>query len=469
MANHHTNSQHPLAVVIVPLPVQGHMNQLLNLSRLLSARNLPVYFLGTTALICQAKTRVHGWDPSSVSMHFHEFPTPVFINHPPNPYTSSKFPVHLVQPVMATALNLRQPVYEFINNKLSMEFNKIIVIYDFFMSYVVQDVGSVKNVEAYRFQCSSAFTSFSFHWKNQNEPPVPPEAIEVLNECPPEESSIAPEFSDMIMQLNTPINFFGDIYDACRVVEPLYIELIEKRKLLGAQQIWALGPLNHISLPVNPDTGTQHECLKWLDKHEPDSVILISFGTTVTFTDEEIMEIGMGLEKSHQKFIWVLRDADRGDVSTNAIREASDIFPLGFEDRIKEKGLILTGWAPQLEILAHNATGGFMSHCGWNSCSESITMGVPIATWPMHLDQPRNTVLITKGLKVGVEVVHWECRNEKVSSDIVEKGVRKLMASDEGEKIRKRAKELAACVRESFMEGGIARKEFDSFIAHIMK
>ncbi|KAL6505952.1 hypothetical protein OROHE_022671 [Orobanche hederae] len=244
----------------------------------------------------------------------------------------------------------------------------------------------------------------------------------------------------MIMQLNTPINFSGDIYDACRVVEPLYIELIEKRKMLGAQQIWALGPLNHISLPVNPDTGTRHECLKWLDKHGPDSVILISFGTTITFTDEEIKEIGLGLEK--------------------AIRNSYVI---------KEKGLILTGWAPQLEILAHNATGGFMSHCGWNSCSESITMGVPIATWPMHLDQPRNTVLITKGLKVGVEVVNWECRNEKVSSDIIEKTVRKLMASEEGDKIRKRAKELAACVRESFMEGGVARKEFDSFIAHIVK
>ena len=29
-------------------------------------------------------------------------------------------------------------------------------------------------------------------------------------------------------------------------------------------------------------------------------------------------------------------------------------------------------------------------------------MGVPIAAWPMHSDQPRNTVLITEVLKIGI-------------------------------------------------------------------
>ncbi|RVX09693.1 Zeatin O-xylosyltransferase [Vitis vinifera] len=43
-------------------------------------------------------------------------------------------------------------------------------------------------------------------------------------------------------------------------------------------------------------------------------------------------------------------------------------------------GMVVRDWAPPLEILGHVSTGGFMSHCGWNSCMESITMGVPIGS-----------------------------------------------------------------------------------------
>lgn len=126
-------------------------------------------------------------------------------------------------------------------------------------------------------------------------------------------------------------------------------------------------------------------------------------------------------------------------------------------------------WAPQLEILAHGSTGGFISHCGWNSSIESISMGVPIGAWPMHSDQPRNAFLITDVLKIGVEVRDWKCRDELVSSFQVEKAVRRLMASEEGDEIRKRAGELGDAVRSSVMEGGESQKDMDSFIAHITR
>ena len=110
-----------------------------------------------------------------------------------------------------------------------------------------------------------------------------------------------------------------------------------------------------------------------------------------------------------------------------------------------------------------------MSHCGWNSCMESITCGVPIATWPMHSDQPYNAVLISKVLKIGVTVKDWTRRNELVTALMVERGVRRLMVDREGEEMRKRAAELGGAVKRAVAEGGVSRMELDSFVARITR
>ena len=106
----------------------------------------------------------------------------------------------------------------------------------------------------------------------------------------------------------------------------------------------------------------------------------------------------------------MLRDADKGDIFDGSEAKWNE-FSNEFEERVEGMGLVVRDWAPQLEILSHTSTGGFMSHCGWNSCLESITMGVPIAAWPMHSDQARNSVLITKVLRIGLVVKDWAQRN----------------------------------------------------------
>ncbi|EYU18712.1 hypothetical protein MIMGU_mgv1a004882mg [Erythranthe guttata] len=237
--------------------------------------------------------------------------------------------------------------------------------------------------------------------------------------------------------------------------------------------IWALGPFNPLS--SLPSSNPNNKCLSWLDKHGPNSVILVSFGTTTSFSNKQIEEIALGLERSEQKFIWVLREADKGDIftTTKEIKKFTELpLPEGFEERVKERGLVLVNeWAPQLEILGHVSTGGFLSHCGWNSCLEGISMGVPMATWPLHSDQPANAALVTKGLKIGVEAKKWCVEEGEVvtSADVVEEVVRKLMVSEEGGLMRKRAAELGGAVRDSWMEGGAAREEMEAFISHITR
>jgi len=96
-------------------------------------------------------------------------------------------------------------------------------------------------------------------------------------------------------------------------------------------------------------------------------------------------------------------------------------------------------------------------------------MGVPIATWPMHSDQPRNAALITEVLKVGLVVKDWSQRNSVVSASDVENGVRRLMQTKEGDEMRERAARLKNGIRNSTEEGGVSRMEMESFIAHITK
>ncbi|WOH05353.1 hypothetical protein DCAR_0624769 [Daucus carota subsp. sativus] len=257
----------------------------------------------------------------------------------------------------------------------------------------------------------------------------------------------------------------GVLFDTCREIEAPFLDVLAK---VNAKQ-WAIGPFNPVEICKKSGDEQRHDCLKWLDNQARNSVIYVSFGTTTSLTDEQIYALAVGLENSGQKFVWVLQDADKGDIFTGKVRVCQ--LPKGYEERIGEKGqgIILRDWAPQLEILAHVSTGGFMSHCGWNSCMESITMGVPMATWPMHSDQPHNALLVTEVLKIGVVVKDWTCCDEVVESITIEKAVKELMASKGGEEIRRRAVELGTAVKGSVAKGGDSRRELDDFIGHICR
>ncbi|KAL3534388.1 hypothetical protein ACH5RR_002849 [Cinchona calisaya] len=456
-----------VTVVMVPLPAQGHLNQLLHLSRLISSYNIPVHYVGSGTHNRQAKVRVQGWDPLSISnIHFHDLPMPSYEIPPPNPNGPTKFPSQLM-PALHASIKLREPICELLR-ELSGTSTRLVVVHDSLMSYVIQDVSSISNAESYTFHSISAFTIHTVVWERQGKPTLSkPQLIELLENLPSYNSCFPQELEDFsqLQRDFKPMNS-GNLYNSCRAMEGPFLDLLAKAK--HAEKHWAVGPFNPVVI-INDQKSSKkrHYCLDWLDKQAPNSVIFVSFGSTTSVSDEEAKEIANGLEKSGQKFIWVLRDADKGDVFQGEVRRAQ--LPEGFEERIEGRGIIVRDWAPQLEILGHSSTGGFMSHCGWNSCMESISMGVPIAAWPMHTDQPRNAVLIEKVLKIGLLVRDWSRRDELVTSIVVENAITRLMDSAEGEDMRKRAKELSKAVKGSVMEGGVSRLEMDSFVDHIRR
>ncbi|EPS57763.1 hypothetical protein M569_17054, partial [Genlisea aurea] len=452
-----------VAVVMVPLAAQGHLNQLLHLARLISGRRgISVHFIATSTHCRQATSRIQDWNPAnSAAVHFHEVDVPLAENPPPNPDSVYKFPSQVIPIIKSATVNLRKPIHD-LALSLSSAHKRVVIVYDSATAYSVQDAESVPNTEFYCFQSTAAFTMFAFNWEFAGRPELPPEA-EVFKEVPSAEGCFVPEFEELIAFGNeTKILKSGYIYNSSRIIEGFYLDL---RLGDGIDKIWAFGPFHRT--PENPpETGRENDCLKWLDEQSPNSVIFISFGTTVSLSDEQIQEIATGLERSHQKFIWVLRDADRADIFSGGEVRRPEL-PPNFEERVGGRGRVIRDWAPQPAILDHPSTGGFMTHCGWNSFLESISAGVPMATWPMHSDQPKNAALITKVLKVGVEVKDWRRWKEIVTAETVENSVRVLMGSEEGDAMRKRAAVMGKALRESVKENGSSAMELDSFLEHI--
>ncbi|KAL0667353.1 hypothetical protein Bca4012_030057 [Brassica carinata] len=145
----------------------------------------------------------------------------------------------------------------------------------------------------------------------------------------------------------------------------------------------------------------------------------------------------------------------------------SEILPDGFLNRVSGLGFVC-GWAPQVEILAHKAIGGFLSHCGWNSILESLRFGVPIATWPMFAEQQLNAFTMVKelGLALEMRLDYLLADGEIVKADEIARAVRSLM---EGEDVPRRIlKEIAGAAKEAVMDGGSSFVAIDRFIDKVV-
>ncbi|TXG64247.1 hypothetical protein EZV62_011241 [Acer yangbiense] len=205
------------------------------------------------------------------------------------------------------------------------------------------------------------------------------------------------------------------------------------------------------------------ECLRWLDSKKPKSVLYVCFGSMFRFSAAQLLEIARGLEASGQHFMWVqINNEDK-----------EEWMPEGFEERMQGKGFIKRGRAPQIQILEHEAVGGFLTHCEWNSILESIAAGVPMATWPLYGEQFFNEKLVTDVLRIGVGVGAQEWSrwiDEKifiVKKDDIANAVTQLMVSEEAEKIRSKAKVLGEMARRTVEDGGSSYSDLNSLLENL--
>lgn len=242
---------------------------------------------------------------------------------------------------------------------------------------------------------------------------------------------------------------WGCVFNTFRGLDGSYLDHL--RVEFGHPRFFAVGPLCLNRSDSDPDGGS--EVLKWLDQWEEDgSVLYVCFGSQKVLSKEQVEALGLGLERSGARFIWVVKDG-------------YGFLPDGFEDRVSGRGLVATGWVPQVEILGHRAVGGFLSHCGWNSVLEAVVAGVVILGWPMEADQFVNARLLVDDVGVAVRV----SEGTDYVPDPDELG-RVIAGSMVGDSLQKRRAEV---LREEAVKGvgkgGRSSKELDDLVEALMK
>ncbi|XP_003580300.4 cis-zeatin O-glucosyltransferase 1 [Brachypodium distachyon] len=463
-----------VAVVAVPFPAQGHLNQLLHLSLHLASRGLPVHYAAPAPHVRQARSRVHGWDPQALaSVHFHDLDLPAYEQPPPDPTVPTSFPSHLMPMLDAFVSHAGAPLARLLA-RLSARHRRVVVVYDRLSSFAAVEAAGLPNGEAFCVQCVSV--SYNVAFKDAAHRLLRGHGLEFH----PVDACVSKEFEEYIAktwQDGQGTTVRGLVVNTCRALEGEFIDVEAHSPEYGGQRIFAVGPLNPLLLDATTTTTTtpglpRHECLDWLDRQPPASVLYVSFGTTSSLLAEQVAEIGAALRDSKHRFIWVLRDADRAshDEEATESRHARALSSLpGFARQTQGTGLVITGWAPQLEILAHGSTAAFMSHCGWNSTVESLSHGKPILAWPMHSDQPWDAELLCKYLKAGLLVRPLEKRDTVVPAEAIREVIEKALVSDEGLQTRERAKALGESIRASVADGGSSHKDLEEFITYIAR
>ncbi|KAJ4843868.1 hypothetical protein Tsubulata_039310 [Turnera subulata] len=251
---------------------------------------------------------------------------------------------------------------------------------------------------------------------------------------------------------------WGIAFNSFSDLERVYLNHMKEE--FGDDRVWAVGPL----LPLGDETKSarggsssvpSHKLLSWLDKKRDDSVVYVCFGSGAKLTREQMDALAGALEKSGIDFVWSIKHLGEGHASGDYGKLPDD-----FEDRVGERGFVIKGWAPQVDILSHPAVGTFLTHCGWNSVLEAITVGgVVMLTWPLGADQYSNEQLLVDDLGIGIRVGGG-------TKKIPESGelARVLSLSvEENRPERAKAKKLREAALNA-VKGGSSQKDLDDLV-----
>lgn len=424
-----------IKVLMLPWLAYGHISPFLELAKKLTARNFEIYFCSTPVNLSCLNTKLSPPLQNSISIKLVELQLPSFPELPPRYHTTKGLPPHLM-PILMKAVDMASPNFSNILSSLKPD----LLIYDFLPSWASEFASSMHIPAVALLTNGAAINSFVLHEIRNNDDGLAfpfPEVRLPIGYMKPKSSHLRESFlsqgKDWLLKYFERSNNLI-LIKSFRELEGKYMDYISTS--LG-KKVVPVGPLVEEASSCKDETCM--DIIKWLDKKEKYSTIFVSFGSEIYFSKEEMEEIAYGLELSEVDFIWVVRfpGVEKMNLET--------ALPKGFQARVREKGMVVENWAPQVKILGHSSIGGFVSHCGWGSLMESMKFGVPIIAMPMQFDQPWNARLIEE-FGVGLEVKIDEDGRVFERKNLA-KVIKEVVAEKSGEDIRRKARELGESTR----------------------
>lgn len=446
-------------VLVVPYPASGHMLALLDLAALLAARGLALTVAVTSGNIPFVAPLLEAC-PSVATV---TLPFPSSPHLPAGCSENTKdLPVHLFRPFMASLAALRAPLLSW----CKAQHHRVTAIISEFFTGWTQPLAAELGVPHVTFSSSGVLYLAASHslWRHLPRrrcledddemvtfPEVPGSPSFPWNHLSGlfRQHVAGDEVSETIRQF-----FLWNLESSCFVVntfaalEAAYVE----RPLpdLMVRRVFAVGALSEALGPCNDRGGKPAvppaNVAAWLDAFDDGSVVYASFGTQHAMSPAQEACVADALALSSASFVWAVR-------SGTAV-------PEGFEAATASRGMVIRGWAPQVEILRHRAVGWSLTHCGWNSVLEAASAGVAMLTWPMAADQFTNAWLLAEaGVAMPVAEGADTVPDAGQMASVIAAAFRK-----EGKSVRQRAVELGQEAAAAVAEGGGSYRDLEELV-----
>ncbi|KAK9226352.1 hypothetical protein WN943_011399 [Citrus x changshan-huyou] len=393
--------------LVLSYPAQGHMNPLLQFSKRLEHKGIKVTLV-TTYFISKSLHR----DPSSsISIPLETISDGYDEGRSAQAETDQAYVDRFWQIGVQTLTELVERM-----NDVDC------IVFDSFLPWAL-DVAKKFGLTGAAFLTQSCAVASIYHYVNKGLIKLPLTGDQVfLPGLPPLDPQDTPSF------INDPASY------------PAFFDMILTRQFSNIDKAdWILC-----------NTELEKEVTERLGKHW----LLRTIGPTLPsiYLDKQIeedKEYGFSIfEPNIESCMKWLNDRANGESEQSKL-------PENFSDETTQKGLVVN-WCPQLGVLAHEATGCFLTHCGWNSTIEALRLGVPMLAMPLWTDQSTNSKYVMDVWKMGLKVPADEkgiVRREAIAHCIGE-----IL---EGDKWRNFAKEAVA-------KGGSSDKNIDDFVANLI-
>ncbi|KAL2333314.1 hypothetical protein Fmac_014527 [Flemingia macrophylla] len=435
-------------LLLIPFPLQGHINPMLHLAQILHSKGFSITIIHTT------------------------FNAPNPSNYPHFTFCSIQQPLSQTQDFLDFLLDLNvkctTPFHDCVTKILSQE--PVACLISDAICYFTQDVADTLRLPriVLRTGALSSFLAFAAFPLLRQKGYIPIQDCkleEEVTELPPLRVKDLPmikteepeKYYELLHRVvNTTKNSLGVIWNSFEELESSALKTLSQEFSIP---MFLIGPFHDYFSASSSSCSSlilqDQSCISWLDKHTPNSVVYVSFGSVAEITETDFLEMAWGLANTNHPFLWVVRPGlIKGSKGLEHI-------PSGLMDNLEGRGLIVK-WAPQQEILAHSAVGAFWTHNGWNSTLESICEGVPMLCMPCLSDQKVNARYVSHVWRVGLQLEKGVERGE------IERAIRKLMDDNvEGKEIRDRALKLKEEAKLCLEKGGSSCSSLEALVTYI--